>query len=282
MTIATPSRSATTLWRANSFRDRQFPLFLLAMHPGATLAARRFGRYTTPFWHAFRGASGHGCRYRLGCNRVWGVRALCVAAVCSIPGLKLAGMAGTARPAALAAANRFGLENIEPIDAMLAKPGIDIVYIATPPFLHFDQARQALEAGKHVICEKPLALTTSQADELISIAHKKQRLLVANLMQRYNPLFDLVGQLIETRSPRQAAARIFRELRLRRKLAGQNTGFGIRRKAAASSSSTASTSSTCSPVGLARAKSWPPKQANGPERRWKTRCNAPFATATPS
>src|SRR6201999_2560602 len=74
---------------------------------------------------------------------------------------------------------------------------VDIVYIATPPFLHFDQARQALEAGKHVICEKPLALTTSQADELISIAHRKQRLLVANLMQRYNPLFNLVGQLIE-------------------------------------------------------------------------------------
>ena len=50
------------------------------------------------------------------------------------PGVKLAGMAGTARPAALAAAKRFGLENIDPIEGMLARPEVDIVYIATPPF----------------------------------------------------------------------------------------------------------------------------------------------------
>ncbi|HEX4412348.1 MAG TPA: Gfo/Idh/MocA family oxidoreductase, partial [Lacipirellulaceae bacterium] len=62
---------------------------------------------------------------------------------------------------------------------------------------HFEQARTALEAGKHVICEKPLALTAQQADELIGIAHRKQLLLVANLMQRYNPLFDLVGKLVQ-------------------------------------------------------------------------------------
>ena len=115
------------------------------------------------------------------------------------PGVRLAGMAGTARPAALAAARRYGLEDVEQIDRLLARPEVDLVYIATPPFLHFDQARQALEAGKHVICEKPLALTPQQADELIAIAQRNDRLLVANLMQRYNPLFDIVRQLIERR-----------------------------------------------------------------------------------
>jgi predicted dehydrogenase len=113
------------------------------------------------------------------------------------PGIGLAGMAGTARPAAIAAAKRFGLDDLDEIDRLLARPEVDLIYIATPPFLHFDQARQALEAGKHVICEKPLALTPDQADELISIAHKKGRLLVANLMQRYNPLFDIMGKLID-------------------------------------------------------------------------------------
>jgi len=113
------------------------------------------------------------------------------------PGLRLAGMGGTARPAALAAARRYGLEDVEQIERLLAQPEVDLVYIATPPFLHFDQARQALEAGKHVICEKPLALTPQQADELIAIARRNDRLLVANLMQRYNPLFDIVRQLIE-------------------------------------------------------------------------------------
>ena len=82
------------------------------------------------------------------------------------PGIRLAGMAGTARPAAQAAAKRYGLEDVESIERLVARPEVDLVYIATPPFLHFDQAKQALEAGKHVICEKPLAMTVEQADEL--------------------------------------------------------------------------------------------------------------------
>jgi predicted dehydrogenase len=116
-----------------------------------------------------------------------------------VPGVRLAGMAGTARPAALAAAQRYGLEDVESIDRLVARPEVDLVYIATPPFLHFDQAKQALEAGKHVVCEKPLAMTVDEADELVALARKRDRLLVTNLMQRYNPLFDMVGQLIERR-----------------------------------------------------------------------------------
>jgi len=114
-----------------------------------------------------------------------------------VPGLRLAGMAGTARPAALAAAQRFGLDDVVDVDRLLALENVDIVYIATPPFLHYPQAKQALTAGKHVICEKPLALTVAQTDELIAIAKKRDRLLVTNLMQRYNPLFDMVGELVK-------------------------------------------------------------------------------------
>jgi predicted dehydrogenase len=46
-------------------------------------------------------------------------------------------------------------------------------------------------------CVKPLALTVEQADELVGLARRQDRLLVANLMQRYNPLFDIVGQVID-------------------------------------------------------------------------------------
>ncbi len=116
-----------------------------------------------------------------------------------VAGIRLAGMAGTARPAALAAARRFGLEDIVEVEGLLALDAVDIIYIATPPFLHFAQAKRALEAGKHVICEKPLALTAEQADELIAIARRNDRLVVANLMQRYNRLFDMVLRLIESR-----------------------------------------------------------------------------------
>ena len=92
-----------------------------------------------------------------------------------------------------------GLIDVVDVERLLALPTVDIIYISTPPFLHYDQAKQALTAGKHVICEKPLALTVEQADELVAIARRQDRLLVANLMQRYNPLFGMVGQLIEKR-----------------------------------------------------------------------------------
>jgi predicted dehydrogenase len=114
-------------------------------------------------------------------------------------GVKLVGMAGTHRPAALAAAARFGVENIDEVGELLRRDDVDMVYIATPPFLHHAQAMAALEAGKHVIVEKPLAMTVHQADELLATARQRDRLLVANLMQRYNPLFDAVAHLVQSR-----------------------------------------------------------------------------------
>ena len=114
-----------------------------------------------------------------------------------VPGVRLAGMAGTARPAALAAAERYGIKDLTDVDRLLEAPDVDLVYIATPPFMHYAQSKAALAAGKHVICEKPLALTVGEADELIGLARGQDRLLVANLMQRYNPLFDIVGRVID-------------------------------------------------------------------------------------
>jgi predicted dehydrogenase len=114
-----------------------------------------------------------------------------------VPGVQLVGLACTARPATLAAAHRYGVEDVTDLKRLLDTPDVDLVYIATPPFLHYDQSRQALAAGKHVICEKPLALTVEQADELVALARKQDRLLIANLMQRYNPLYDIIGQVIK-------------------------------------------------------------------------------------
>jgi predicted dehydrogenase len=116
-----------------------------------------------------------------------------------VPGIKLVGMAGTHRPAALAAAARFGVENVDDVGSLFRRDDVDAVYVATPPFLHHSQALAALEAGKHVIVEKPLAMTVAQADELVTAARRCDRLLVANLMQRYNPLFAAVCKLVETR-----------------------------------------------------------------------------------
>jgi predicted dehydrogenase len=114
-----------------------------------------------------------------------------------VPGVRLVGMAGTHREAARAAARRFGLPDVMEVEALLRMPGLDLVYIATPPFLHHAQAMQALQAGKHVLVEKPTALNPAQADEMIAAARQRGLLLATNLMQRYNPLFDSVRGLVE-------------------------------------------------------------------------------------
>ena len=116
-----------------------------------------------------------------------------------LPGTQLVAIAGTHREAALAMARRFGVADVQQVEPLLAMPEIDLVYIATPPFLHFPQARAALLAGKHVICEKPLSLTVPEADELVALAQERGLLCVTNLMQRYNPLFEAVRQLVESR-----------------------------------------------------------------------------------
>jgi predicted dehydrogenase len=66
-----------------------------------------------------------------------------------VPGVRPVAMAGTHRPAALAAARRFGIPDVEAVELLLAREDVDLVYIATPPFLHHPQAMAALAAGKH-------------------------------------------------------------------------------------------------------------------------------------
>lgn len=82
-------------------------------------------------------------------------------------------------------------------EEMLENVAIDLIYIATPPYLHYIQSKQALHAGKHVICEKPAALKTSEAEELAAYARAHDLLYTVNLMQRYNPLYFIVKTIIE-------------------------------------------------------------------------------------
>lgn len=82
-------------------------------------------------------------------------------------------------------------------ETFLKDAEIDLVYIATPPFLHYRQSKMALLAGKHVICEKPAALHAGDAEELVTIAASRDLLYVVNLMQRYNFLYAIVKNIID-------------------------------------------------------------------------------------
>lgn len=65
----------------------------------------------------------------------------------------------------------------------------DAIYIASPHGTHFEYARQALERGRHVLCEKPMAFSARQAEELFSIAEKKGLVLMEALKTAYCPGF---------------------------------------------------------------------------------------------
>jgi predicted dehydrogenase len=82
-------------------------------------------------------------------------------------------------------------------ETFLDTDGLSLVYIATPPFLHYEQSKKALLAGKHVICEKPAALHVHQAEELALLAKERNLLYAVNLMQRYNPLFEIIKNIIK-------------------------------------------------------------------------------------
>jgi predicted dehydrogenase len=80
---------------------------------------------------------------------------------------------------------------------ILRDPAINAVHICTPNAMHFSMAKEALEAGKHVACEKPLATTVEEAQELVALAARKQvRNCVCHNL-RYYPLVQHLRRMIE-------------------------------------------------------------------------------------
>lgn len=70
-------------------------------------------------------------------------------------------------------------------DSILTNPEVDTVYVALPNHLHYDYAKKALLAGKHVICEKPFTLTLAEFEDLANIAEQKNRILLEAITNQY-------------------------------------------------------------------------------------------------
>lgn len=87
-----------------------------------------------------------------------------------------------------ALADAFGIQQAScQLAEVLKNEEVDTVYVATPNHLHFEVAKQALEAGKHVICEKPFTMTAKELDALSSIARAKQLILLEAITNQYLP-----------------------------------------------------------------------------------------------
>ena len=74
------------------------------------------------------------------------------------------------------------------LDDLLADDTVDVVHVTSPNDLHLAQARAALMAGKHVLCEKPLAMTALESAELVELASKTGLVNATNFNIRYYPL----------------------------------------------------------------------------------------------
>jgi predicted dehydrogenase len=81
-------------------------------------------------------------------------------------------------------------------EALLADPEVDAVYIPLPNHLHAEWSIAAAQAGKHILCEKPLALTADDAQRMIDVAHEEGVTLMEAFMYRLHPSWQAVAELV--------------------------------------------------------------------------------------
>lgn len=95
------------------------------------------------------------------------------------------------RPGAAAAlAERYGIVRVyDRYEDVLADPSVDLVYNPLPPHMHEEWSIKALQAGKHVLCEKPFAMNATQARRMVEVAQQSGRRIIEAFHDRFHPIF---------------------------------------------------------------------------------------------
>jgi 1,5-anhydro-D-fructose reductase (1,5-anhydro-D-mannitol-forming) len=142
------------------------------------------------------GADGEPVVWGLVGTRGYAARA-CLPAFAAAHGATLGGIASSDAARAEEAARVHAVPAAHgDLDGLLAQPGIEAVWIASPSYLHFEQARATLLAGKHVLLEKPLALTAEEAWKLVRLAEEADLVLATGYQARYVPAHLRMRSLI--------------------------------------------------------------------------------------
>jgi len=110
-----------------------------------------------------------------------------------VPGARLAAVGSRRLASAEAFAARHGAAQgsaaaYGSYEELVADPAVDVVYVASPHALHLDHARLAFEAGKHVLCEKPLTLNAAEAEEMVALARQHDRFLMEAMWTACHPV----------------------------------------------------------------------------------------------
>jgi len=94
-------------------------------------------------------------------------------------------------------AAHYGITHVAPTyRALIERDDLDAIYIALPAAAHFEWSVAALRAGKHVLCEKPVATSVAQAEELVAVANAEGRLMVEAYHYVYHPYFARIRELV--------------------------------------------------------------------------------------
>jgi predicted dehydrogenase len=104
-------------------------------------------------------------------------------------GVTVHGILGSTPERTSARAERLGVPRAyADIAELLADPAVEVVHVTSPNHLHHPQVKAILAAGRHVVCEKPLAVTSAQSAELVAIAEASDRICAVNYNIRFYPL----------------------------------------------------------------------------------------------
>lgn len=92
----------------------------------------------------------------------------------------------------------FGGTSYDSVTALCADPSVEAIYVATPHQLHADHVCAALAAGKHVLVDKPLAISMEDADRMVAAAQAAGRHLIVGPSHSFDPQVDLAARMIES------------------------------------------------------------------------------------
>lgn len=122
-----------------------------------------------------------------------------IPAIQKLPSARVLAVASRDPDRAQLTASHFGIERTyTDYQVLLNDPDIDAVYIALPNHLHRTWTIRAARAGKHVLCEKPLAMNATECDEMIVACRQANVLLMEAVMYRFHPRMVYLKQMIET------------------------------------------------------------------------------------
>jgi len=136
-------------------------------------------------------------KVRFGVIGLKGIGRRHIKCITSIDEAELVAVADINEEAGKLVASKYGVEWFKNYENMLKRKDLDAVSICTPHFLHFPMAMKSLEYGKHVLVEKPMAITVKEADKMIESARERGLKLGVVYQYRVNPIYRQIKKIIE-------------------------------------------------------------------------------------